>query len=952
MKELYRTNQNFSNNIVTKNVNYSLKERKIPKKNNNNILIYSSRSKKKQEQKYNIVNDIPSSFKLKEEQPIQEEDIDYLKLFSQKAKNTYDNPNNRQRKSKFFYSNRINTAKNMNQIQNQIHSKQRAVSTNLTQIPQKNIVEYPKNINKNSSKRATSREEHKIPQSRYNSFTNRGLEFVQKVENPIGKNIAITNQRFSGIKNNNGYINIKKNMKKIPTPINNGYIIHPNMKKINKIKNVNNNGDNKMNIRNKNYYNENNIYKHLNTTNGFYENANTGLNINHRNSKNKVFAEVNILNNIIIDKENINPNNNNSFNFNTIYNNTTQINKTNKIPVNLKLNRNNTNFLPNKNNLTDYNIFTISKFKEEYNGGLNQNKNTKQFHPIHKQDNNDFYTINNKNYNISNIIERQNYLNEKHIFIKNKKPDNPINLRESFIKIKPQDNNKNISYKNDMNIINNNNLEKKNITYNYQEKENNNNNIKSSIKKTQQQNNIDKYRAYNNNIDTIEVNNNILPNSVKTNQNTEVTEMQAEIPNYEEEQLIKELFTDDLKSKIYIEKVPNEIEITNPKNLTQNNLAKIPKKSKISQENIPNPQKNNNNSVIVENNINNQNSKNNDNISIHFPNPEIPVRKESNSKSISSKNSSNVIYNIFNASGWLKNYAVLTNPGCDKNGNQKTNQDSFVFKTDINGINNFNIFGVMDGHGPQGHFVSQFASKFIPFQIINHHDIKTLKDPEEIYQKIKYNEFEIINNIFLETDVQLKKVNFDANDSGCTCVLVIHIGSHIICANTGDSRAILISDAIGENNINDFYEMALSYDYKPEMPEEKQRIEAFGGVVEQLKNKMGEGVGPYRVWAKEGGYPGLAMSRSIGDLVGKKLGVIPNPGILEYELNKDVKYIVVASDGIWEFLSNENVKDIGKKYYKDKNPNGFCHELVKTSYKIWKENGVTVDDITAVVAFF
>ena len=46
MKELYRTNQNFSNNIVTKNVNYSLKERKIPKNNNNNILIYSLRSKK------------------------------------------------------------------------------------------------------------------------------------------------------------------------------------------------------------------------------------------------------------------------------------------------------------------------------------------------------------------------------------------------------------------------------------------------------------------------------------------------------------------------------------------------------------------------------------------------------------------------------------------------------------------------------------------------------------------------------------------------------------------------------------------------------------------------------------------------------------------------------------------------------------------------------------------
>ena len=338
--------------------------------------------------------------------------------------------------------------------------------------------------------------------------------------------------------------------------------------------------------------------------------------------------------------------------------------------------------------------------------------------------------------------------------------------------------------------------------------------------------------------------------------------------------------------------------------------------------------------------------QNSSNIINHFPNPEKPVRKESKS------NASNVTYNPFNASGWLKNFAVTTHPGVDKTGNQKTNQDSFVFKTNVNGINNFNIFGVMDGHGPQGHFVSQFASKFIPFQIMNHREIKTLTDPEDIYQKLKYNEYEIINQIFLETDNQLERVNFDATESGCTCVLVIHIGSHIICANTGDSRAILVLDSMGQNNINDFYEVPLSYDYKPEMPEEKQRIELCGGVVEQLKNKNGEGVGPYRVWVKEGGYPGLAMSRSIGDLIGKKLGVIPNPGILEYDLNESVKFIVVASDGIWEFISNEIVRNIGKQFYKDKNPKGFCQEIVKDAYKLWKENGITVDDITAIAAFF
>ena len=52
-----------------------------------------------------------------------------------------------------------------------------------------------------------------------------------------------------------------------------------------------------------------------------------------------------------------------------------------------------------------------------------------------------------------------------------------------------------------------------------------------------------------------------------------------------------------------------------------------------------------------------------------------------------------------------------------------------------------------------------------------------------------------------------------------------------------------------------------------------------GGEVRQLKNELGEYIGPYRVWAKNGDYPGLAMSRSIGDLKGKNIGIIPDPGI-------------------------------------------------------------------------
>ena len=311
----------------------------------------------------------------------------------------------------------------------------------------------------------------------------------------------------------------------------------------------------------------------------------------------------------------------------------------------------------------------------------------------------------------------------------------------------------------------------------------------------------------------------------------------------------------------------------------------------------------------------------------------------------------NVTYNSFDPTGVLKNYGILTLPGKDTSGKQKTNQDSFTFITNIKGIKNFNIFGVLDGHGVQGHFVSQFASKYIPNKIINSPEIKNMKDTELIYNHLKSNNYQIIVRAYIECDMALQNANFDSKESGCTCNLIINIGNHIICANTGDSRAISIFTENNEWGINYKY-IPLSIDFKPEMPEEMNRIIINGGEVRQIKNEFGEGVGPFRVWKRGEGYPGLAMSRSIGDLNGKKLGVIPNPGIIEYQLDKNSKYIVVCSDGVWEFLDNKNVKDIGIKYYLNNDPSGFCHELVNTSFCLWEKNDIVIDDITAVVAFF
>ena len=139
----------------------------------------------------------------------------------------------------------------------------------------------------------------------------------------------------------------------------------------------------------------------------------------------------------------------------------------------------------------------------------------------------------------------------------------------------------------------------------------------------------------------------------------------------------------------------------------------------------------------------------------------IPIVNNNNFNNIAQENNNltkdmSVNYNSFNKSRWLKNYSALILPGKDISGNHKTNQDSFVFKAGMNQIKDFNIFGVLDGHGPDGHFVSKFASETIPSKLINHPEIQYLQDPEEKYRKLKENNCRIITQTFVETDNQSK----------------------------------------------------------------------------------------------------------------------------------------------------------------------------------------------------
>ena len=66
-----------------------------------------------------------------------------------------------------------------------------------------------------------------------------------------------------------------------------------------------------------------------------------------------------------------------------------------------------------------------------------------------------------------------------------------------------------------------------------------------------------------------------------------------------------------------------------------------------------------------------------------------------------------------------------------------------------------------------------------------------------------------------------------------------------------------------------------------------------------------------------------------------------------------VKAVIIASDGLWEFVSNDTIADIVVPFIANKDCNGATKKLVDEAFKAWtKDGGVVCDDITIIVVMF
>ncbi len=215
------------------------------------------------------------------------------------------------------------------------------------------------------------------------------------------------------------------------------------------------------------------------------------------------------------------------------------------------------------------------------------------------------------------------------------------------------------------------------------------------------------------------------------------------------------------------------------------------------------------------------------------------------------------------------------------------------------------LFGVFDGHG--GSRAAEYLKNHLFENLLKHP--KFLDDTKSV-----------ITEVYLKTDQDfLKDAKNQNRDAGSTASTAVLVGDHLLVANVGDSRAVICKGGKA---------VALSTDHKPNQSDERQRIEDAGGVVMWA--------GTWRV----GGI--LAVSRAFGDRLLKQY-VVADPEIQEDTIEKGVDFLVLASDGLWDVVSNEDAVEMVSNILnaEEADAEEAANKLTKEAYRRGSADNIT-----------
>jgi serine/threonine protein phosphatase PrpC len=248
------------------------------------------------------------------------------------------------------------------------------------------------------------------------------------------------------------------------------------------------------------------------------------------------------------------------------------------------------------------------------------------------------------------------------------------------------------------------------------------------------------------------------------------------------------------------------------------------------------------------------------------------------------------------------------------------------------------FIGVFDGHGEMGHYLANGAQACVTGMV---------QENFEMYEKDTEAAFK---DLIKKTDQTCKDIP-GSDDSGATGTWSMITPEKITVAWLGDSHAKVgrlrkrIDPASSLGARAEWILQPMTKAHRPSDMEEMRRIQDAGGRVDDPDDPRLEA----RVYAMDHSGPGLAMSRSLGDLWGHRLGVSSEPDF-KIVPTKGLEFFCVGSDGIWDMLSDDEVATIIGTAGRDQ-PQVAADQIKGLAWERWceKSGDTYVDDISCFV---
>ncbi|KRW98657.1 Protein phosphatase 2C (PP2C)-like domain [Pseudocohnilembus persalinus] len=186
--------------------------------------------------------------------------------------------------------------------------------------------------------------------------------------------------------------------------------------------------------------------------------------------------------------------------------------------------------------------------------------------------------------------------------------------------------------------------------------------------------------------------------------------------------------------------------------------------------------------------------------------------------------------------------------------------------------------------------------------------------------------------------------------SGCAGTVIIKRQKKLYIASIGDTQAILFRNNWifnqTKSNKNQQY-IQLTQKHLPTEENEKLRIYHNQGEVKILKNDYIP-----KIFVRGRDYPGLHISRSIGDKIAHKIGVSGQPDIREYDINKQLDYfLIICTQSVCEFLDPQEIYHVLSTQTEDKVRDN-TDMLQKRIKQAWSQNENYIEDYTFIVIYF